>query len=350
MDHSMTRRRFLTAAALTAGAAALPGGFLSGKAAAAVPPQITVPDRGIYDTSPASSWTDGFLTGNGEYGAILHGAATLEKVVFNHHRLVLPNGTRTVKPPVISGRLEGVRDKALAGDYSGANSDFASGWSLRWTQTYHRAYELRIATPWPSGRWRSEIWGSRRGAPQDPPTSTPQTRRGVVAVDGLQDAHPVLPHCNTRAILQSRCCVAERRWPARQPGATSEISARTRGSIASRMGPTASTPCPGGSSSWPVEVPLAGEDGSGVTAPHGDDDVGHLDRLHPESLRGLGGDVDADLLHRLHDGRVDDIRGSRARGADPDAVARKVREEGGGPSRRLVHRAFTRRLRRAARW
>ncbi|MFI7020068.1 twin-arginine translocation signal domain-containing protein [Streptomyces sp. NPDC050164] len=79
MDHSMDRRRFLTAAALTAGAAALPGGFLSGKAAAAVPPQITVPDRGIYDTSPASSWTDGFLTGNGEYGAIRHGAASTSK-------------------------------------------------------------------------------------------------------------------------------------------------------------------------------------------------------------------------------------------------------------------------------
>ncbi|MFE9027979.1 glycoside hydrolase N-terminal domain-containing protein [Streptomyces iakyrus] len=143
----MDRRRFLTTAALAAGAAALPGGLLAGEAAAAVPPQITVPDRGVYDTSPASSWTDGFLTGNGEYGAVLHGAATLEKVVFNYHRLVLPNGTRTVKPPVISGRLEGVRDKALAGDFSGANADFAAGWSLRWTQTYHPAYELHIATP-----------------------------------------------------------------------------------------------------------------------------------------------------------------------------------------------------------
>jgi hypothetical protein len=147
LDLSLDRRRFLTATALTAGAAALPGGFLSGKAAAAVPPQVTLPDRGIYDTAPAASWTDGFLTGNGEYGAVLYGAAPLEKVVFNHHRLVLPNGTRALKPPVISGRLEGVRDKALAGDYSGANRDFASGWSLRWTQTYHPAYELRIDTP-----------------------------------------------------------------------------------------------------------------------------------------------------------------------------------------------------------
>lgn len=147
MDLPIDRRRFLTAATLTAGAAALPGGLLSGAAAAAVPPQITLPDRGIYDTSPATSWTDGFLTGNGEYGATLYGAPTLEKVIFNYHRLVLPNGSRSLTPPVISGRLQGVRDKALAGDYAGANRDFAAGWSLRWTQTYHPAYELQIATP-----------------------------------------------------------------------------------------------------------------------------------------------------------------------------------------------------------
>jgi hypothetical protein len=134
----LNRRRFLAATALTAGATALPGGA----ARAAV-----VPDRGIHDTSPASSWTDGFLTGNGEYGAVLHGAPAAEKVIFNYHRLVLPNGTRSVIPPVLSGRLNGVRDKALAGDYAGANRDFSSGWSLRWTQTYHPAYELRITTP-----------------------------------------------------------------------------------------------------------------------------------------------------------------------------------------------------------
>ncbi|RAS67022.1 ricin-type beta-trefoil lectin protein [Lentzea atacamensis] len=147
MDNPLNRRRFLTVSALTAGAAALPGGMLRGTATAAVPPQITLPDRGIYDASPASSWTDGFLTGNGEYGAVLHGPPATEKVIFNYHRLVLPNGTRSVTPPVLSGRLNAVRDKALAGDYAGANRDFAAGWSLRWTQTYHPAYELRIATP-----------------------------------------------------------------------------------------------------------------------------------------------------------------------------------------------------------
>ncbi|MFF0134031.1 glycoside hydrolase N-terminal domain-containing protein [Streptomyces mirabilis] len=108
-DLPLDRRRFLTAAALTAGAVTLPG-LVSGRATAAVPPQVTLPDRGIYDTATASSWTDGFVTGNGEYGALLYGAPSLEKVIFNHHRFVLPNGARDMQPPVISGRLESVRD------------------------------------------------------------------------------------------------------------------------------------------------------------------------------------------------------------------------------------------------
>ncbi|WP_035840110.1 glycosyl hydrolase family 95 catalytic domain-containing protein [Kitasatospora azatica] len=145
-DQPLDRRRFLTAAALTAGAVALPG-FSAGSAAAALPPEVTLPDRGIYDTATASVWTDGFVTGNGEYGAVYHGAPTLEKVVFNHHRFVLPNGTRDTVPPVISDRLASVRDKALAGDYSGAQTAFASGWSLRWTQTFHPGYELQLSTP-----------------------------------------------------------------------------------------------------------------------------------------------------------------------------------------------------------
>ncbi|MFD7288289.1 RICIN domain-containing protein [Streptomyces sp. NPDC059863] len=146
-DSPLDRRGFLTAAALTAGAVALPGGILSTHAAAAVPPQVTLPQRGIYDTVPASSWTDGFVTGNGEYGAVLHGTPTLEKIVLNHHRFVLPNATRDVTPPVLADRLDAVRDMALAGDYWGAAGTFAEGWSLRWTQTFHPGYELRLSTP-----------------------------------------------------------------------------------------------------------------------------------------------------------------------------------------------------------
>lgn len=146
-DSPLDRRHFLAAAALTAGTAVLPGVALPARAATAVPPQVTLPQRGMYDTVSASSWADGFVTGNGEYGAVLHGAPTLEKVVLNHHRFVLPNGTRDVTPPVLADRLGAVRDKALAGDYWGAAGTYAEGWSLRWTQTFHPGYELQLSTP-----------------------------------------------------------------------------------------------------------------------------------------------------------------------------------------------------------
>ncbi|MGV9270422.1 glycosyl hydrolase family 95 catalytic domain-containing protein [Kitasatospora sp. NPDC003701] len=146
-DPPLGRRHFLTGAAITAGAVVLPLHLLPSRAAAAVPPQVTLPERGIHDTAPATEWTDGFLTGNGEYGAVLHGSPALEEVVLNHHRFVLPNGTRTVQPPDLAGRLPAVQDKALAGDYGGASATFAGDWSLRWTQTFHPGYELRLSSP-----------------------------------------------------------------------------------------------------------------------------------------------------------------------------------------------------------
>jgi len=146
-DPPLNRRRFLTTAALAPGAAALPAFVFADRAAAAVPPQVTLPDRGIWDNATASAWTDGFLSGNGEYGAVYYGEPTLEKMICNHHRFVLPNGTRSVMPPVISPYLETARDQALAGDYSSASATFAHGWSLRWTQTFHPGYELQLSTP-----------------------------------------------------------------------------------------------------------------------------------------------------------------------------------------------------------
>jgi hypothetical protein len=143
------RRRFLTAAALAAGAAAVPAELLAGAgpASAAVPPGVTLPTRGIHDISAATAWTDGFVSGNGEYGAVFYGSPTLEKVIFNHHRFVLPNGSRGLLPPVNSGQLASARSQALAGNYSGAAATMDNGWALRWTQTFHPAFELQINTP-----------------------------------------------------------------------------------------------------------------------------------------------------------------------------------------------------------
>ncbi|PPS67279.1 hypothetical protein BV882_38420 [Streptomyces sp. 46] len=46
-----------------------------------------------------------------------------------------------------AGRPRSTGDKTLAGDYAGASSTFAHGWNLRWTQTFHPAYELQPSTP-----------------------------------------------------------------------------------------------------------------------------------------------------------------------------------------------------------
>ncbi|WP_051970489.1 glycosyl hydrolase family 95 catalytic domain-containing protein [Kitasatospora azatica] len=146
-DHPLNRRHFLTAAALTVGATTLPGLVFAERAAAAVPPQVTLPDRGTWDNATASAWTDGFLSGNGEYGTVYYGAPTLEKMIFNHHRFVLPNGTRNTMPPDLTAVLDPARNKALAGDYAGAASTFANGWNLKWTQTFHPGYELQLSTP-----------------------------------------------------------------------------------------------------------------------------------------------------------------------------------------------------------
>ncbi|MFI1092682.1 glycosyl hydrolase family 95 catalytic domain-containing protein [Streptomyces sp. NPDC020917] len=144
-DPPLDRRRFLATAALTVGAAALPGTVFATRSAASVPSGVALPQRGIFDGAPASTWTDGFLSGNGEFGAVYHGAPALEKVVLNHHRFVLPNGTRGVTPPQNAAQLKAAQDKALAGDYAGAASTFDNGWNLLWTQTFHPGYELQIS-------------------------------------------------------------------------------------------------------------------------------------------------------------------------------------------------------------
>ena len=143
----INRRRFLSASALTAGALTLPAALLTAPKASALPASVTLPQQGVHDTSPAQEWTDGFISGNGEVGAVFYGSPGLEKIVLNHHRFVLPNGTRDMVPPVIAPQLATVQDQALAGDYWGAASTFANGWELQWTQTYHPGYELQLSSP-----------------------------------------------------------------------------------------------------------------------------------------------------------------------------------------------------------
>lgn len=62
---------------------------------------------------------------------------------------------------------------------------------------------------------------------------------------------------------------------------------------------------PGWVGEVPVLVTLAWEDRACFAAAHRDYYVGVLDGFSGEDLRGLSGDVDADLAHRLEAHRID---------------------------------------------
>ena len=74
----------------------------------------------------------------------------------------------------------------------------------------------------------------------------------------------------------------------------------------------------------PVDVALAGDVRAFVAAAHGDDDIGLLGELAGELARRAAGEVDAELVHDLHDLGVDSIgwRGARPRAPGGDRAPR----------------------------
>ncbi|MFC8850220.1 MULTISPECIES: glycoside hydrolase N-terminal domain-containing protein [unclassified Micromonospora] len=105
----------------------------------------------IWDDSPAAGWEDAFLSGNGEYGIMVPGAPHAERVVVNHHRFVLPNGTHDARPPRLAHLLPRVRELALAGRRAEASRLLGGGRELRWTQSFHPGFAMTIDAAGPGG-------------------------------------------------------------------------------------------------------------------------------------------------------------------------------------------------------
>ena len=103
-----------------------------------------MPVHSIHDTEPASRWEDAFLSGNGEYGIMVFGDPRSERIVHNHHRYVLPNGSRELRPPEVAARLARVRELILRGEREQAQREFSDGRELAWTQPFHPGHVLHI--------------------------------------------------------------------------------------------------------------------------------------------------------------------------------------------------------------
>jgi hypothetical protein len=105
---------------------------------------MTMPVHSIFDTEPASRWEDAFLAGNGEYGIMVFGDPRHERIVHNHHRYVLPNGSLGLRPPAVAARLGRVRELILCGEREQAQREFSDGRELAWTQPFHPGHVLHI--------------------------------------------------------------------------------------------------------------------------------------------------------------------------------------------------------------
>ena len=76
----------------------------------------------------------------------------------------------------------------------------------------------------------------------------------------------------------------------------------------------------------PLEVALAGEEGTGVATAHGDDDIASLDGVGGENFGSLVGEVDTFFAHGFEDDRIDRVGWGRSGGADFNRVAGEVVE------------------------
>ncbi|OLT05196.1 hypothetical protein BJF90_19905 [Pseudonocardia sp. CNS-004] len=116
------------------------------------------PRHGIHDTAPAARWEDAFVSGNGETGVLVVGDPAAEQLIVTHHRLVLPNGTREMRPPAVAYRLDEVRDLVLASEAEAAQHAFSDGRRLAWTQPFHPGFAVALdrANPAPVTGYRRE--------------------------------------------------------------------------------------------------------------------------------------------------------------------------------------------------
>jgi len=109
---------------------------------------LPVPQRGFVSVTPADTWEEGLLSGNGTIGANALSCPLDETIIFTHARLYLPDGAPT--PPLASAsRLGEVRqliDQGLYQDAYQKGLEISGRSDFRYPDAFVPAFDLRIET------------------------------------------------------------------------------------------------------------------------------------------------------------------------------------------------------------
>ena len=108
--------------------------------------QIDYPERGFVSTTPASTWEEGLISGNGTMGANMFCRPLDETVIFTHERMFLPMGPPTM-PPDQSARLFEIRrliDKGLYRQATELQFDLSGQESFMYPDPFVPCFDLGI--------------------------------------------------------------------------------------------------------------------------------------------------------------------------------------------------------------
>ena len=110
------------------------------------PAGLAVPHRGFISTTPAETWEQGLLSGNGTLGANMFSRPLDETILFTHERLFLPTGAPVV-PPDTASRLVEVRRLIDRGLYKQATQlafDLSGQNGFMYPDPFVPAFDMRI--------------------------------------------------------------------------------------------------------------------------------------------------------------------------------------------------------------
>jgi hypothetical protein len=110
--------------------------------------RLESPARGFISSTPAKTWEEGLISGNGTIGALVLSRALDETVIFSHERMFLPQGA-PVLPPDSGARLFEIRrliDKGLYQQASQLVFDISGQEGFMYPDAFVPAFDLRFQT------------------------------------------------------------------------------------------------------------------------------------------------------------------------------------------------------------